>query len=290
MKMLTNKQTVDAGNDAVIYQANEGIIVNEGLTLEQVRTVSLDVFKANFYDLGEDVRQIANRRAEEITNEYLKKLQTEDEKLIEKTVDPDIRYNLFEAQKAYARFGDKEMSKLLVDVLVQRTKEEGSFPRIVLNEALTVIPKLTKLQIDILTLLYLVETVSYINPAYKTISTFYEDLMAPFLEDRLLPDNEYFYLHLQSCGCLAIILGSKRNLSEAFHKKFKGKYPDLETINQEIRNTPKLDAFEKSWSGKSVFSRCTLSSVGLAIGLTNFNSTIGSKFKMDTFIFEYLNE
>jgi hypothetical protein len=288
--MQTNKQTADAGKDSVIYQANEGITVNEGLTLEQARTVSLDVFKANFYDLGEDVRQIATRRAEEITNEYLKKLQIEDERLIEKTVDPDIRYNLFEVQKAYARFGDKEMSNLLVDVLVQRTKEDVSFPRIVLNEALTVIPKLTKLQIDILTLLYLVETVGYINPTYQTISTFYEDLMAPCLDDRLLPDNEYFYLHLQSCGCVAIILGVKRDLAEVFHKKFKGKYPDLETINQEIRNTPKLDAFEKSWSGKSVFNRCTLSSVGVAIGLINFNSIRGSKFKMDTFIFEYLNE
>ncbi len=287
--MQTNKQAADAGNNSVIYQANEGITVNEGLTLEQVRTVSLDVFKANFYDLGEDVRQIANRRAEEITNEYLKKLQIEDERLIEKTVDPDIRFNIFEVQKNYARFGDKEMSKLLVDVLVQRTKEDGSFPRIVLNEALTVIPKLTKLQIDSLTLLYVMQTIRFTDPTNQTIASFFDTMLYPFLDDKLLPDNEFFYLHLQSCGCLTIILGSKFDLAETFHEKFKGKYPDLETINQEIRSNPKLDAFSKSWTGKAMLSRSALSSVGLAIGLTNFNLTHGSNFNVNNFVAEYVN-
>ena len=110
----------------------------------------------------------------------MNRLVEEDPNLIQKTRDPDIRYDIIEVQKNYARFGDKEMGNLLVDVLVQRTKEDGSFPKIVLNEALTVIPKLTKTQIDSLTLLYVIQTISYINPGNNTIATFYDTLLARF--------------------------------------------------------------------------------------------------------------
>jgi hypothetical protein len=290
---MRNKQDASGGDNSTFNQAGGDVNLsttnNYGMGYSEVKDLFMNLFHIHFLELGKDVENLIDERAEIAITDYLNKLVAEDPNLIQKTRDPDIRYDIIEVQKNYARFGDKEMSDLLVDVLVQRTKEEGSFTKIVLNEALTVIPKLTKLQIDILTLLYLVQTVGYVNPVYQTISTFYEDLMAPFLDDRLLPDNEYFYLHLQSCGCLAILMGVKFDLAEAFHKKFKGKYTDLETINQEIRENPQLDAFEKSWSGKAVLNRCTLSSVGLAIGLINCNLKLGSNFNMDKFIAEYLN-
>ena len=206
--------------------------------------------------------------------------------MIQNTKNPDIRYDIIEAQKAYARFGNTEMAELLVDVLVQRTKAEDSFSSIVLNEALTVIPKLTKLQINILTVLYAIETISYVNPTNNTIGTFYDTILSPFLDERLIPKNEHFYLYLQSCGCLTIILGAKLNLIESFHKKFKGKYQDFEAIAKEIRENSKLDKFEKEWSGAALLSRCTLSSVGLAIGLANFNLTTGNNFKLEQYIYE----
>lgn len=287
--MQTNKQVADGGNDSVIYQANGDIIINkvdDSLILEKIKTVSLDVFKVNFYDLGEDVRQIANRRAEEITNEFLMKLQLSNDKIIEKTADPDIRYDLFEVQKAYARFGDKEMADLLVDVLVQRTEENASFSKIVLNEALSVIPKLTQLQIDILTLLYVIERVSYTNPKNNSLGTFYDAFLAPFLPETLLPKNEYVYTYLQSCGCLTIILGGALKLTDVFKSKFKELNMDTELTEQEIREYPKLDAFEKSWAGESLLDHCSLSSIGLVIANTNFNLKTGNKFTLEHLINE----
>lgn len=286
---MRNNQDASAGANSTVNQAGRDITVNNvqsDMTYERVRTISLDVFKANFYDLGEDVRQIANKRAEEITNQFIEKLLSENPHLLENTSDPDIRYDLFDIQKAYARFGDTEMAELLIDVLVQRTKAEDSFSSIVLNEALTVIPKLTKFQINILSVLYVIESVRYINPGHKTISSFYDAFLSPFIDDRLLPKNHQFYLHLQSCGCLAVTLMANLKLVDIFQKKFDDRYPDLELIMQEIREDDKLDAFEKSWSGDALLKRCALSSVGLAIGLANFNLTTGNNFNLERHIYE----
>ncbi len=97
------------------------------------------------------------------------KLQTEDEKLIEKTVDPDIRFHNFLKMLQKEPTRDLVIKKCLriLRLMFRWYKEEQkkkcSFPRIVLNEALTV--KNTQANRNyksyILTLLYLVETVSF---------------------------------------------------------------------------------------------------------------------------------
>ncbi len=288
---MRNKQDASGGDNSTFNQAggdvNLSTTINNGMGYFEVKDLFMDLFQNEFTKLGKDVEDLINERAERIITGYLNKLVEENPNLIQNTKDPDVRFGIIEAQKAYARFGNSEMSELLIDVLVQRTKAEDSFSSIVLNEALTVIPKLTKFQINILSVLYAIESIRYINPANKTISNFYDAFLSPFIDDRLLPVNHQFYLHLQSCGCLAFSAMGNLKLVDVFHKKFDdNRYPDLGLIMHEIREDDKLDAFEKSWSGDALLRRCTLSSVGLAIGLANFNLTTGYNFKLEQHIYE----
>lgn len=70
-------------------------------------------------------------------------------------MDPDVRYALYEVKKSYARLGNKEMSELLLDLLVKRTLiKEHTFETLVLNVALATVPKLTLEQINILYIYY----------------------------------------------------------------------------------------------------------------------------------------
>lgn len=287
---MRNKQDASGGDNSTFNQAggdvNLSTTINYGMGYFEVKDLFMDLFQNEFTKLGKDVEDLINERAERIVTGYLNKLFEENPNLIQNTKDPDIRYGIIEAQKAYARFGNAEMSELLIDVLVQRTKAEDSFSSIVLNEALTVIPKLTKFQINILSVLYAIESIRYINPTNKTISNFYDAFLAPFIDDRLLPANHQFYLHLQSCGCLAVSVMANLKLVDVFHNKFDDRYTDLGIIMQEIREDDRLDAFEKSWSGDAILRRCSLSSVGLAIGLANFNLTTGNNFKLEKHIYE----
>jgi hypothetical protein len=55
-----------------------------------------------------------------------------------------MQYAVFTAQREFARSGDDQLGDILVDILVDRTKEpDRSLLQIVLNESLNVAPKLT---------------------------------------------------------------------------------------------------------------------------------------------------
>ena len=149
------EQSVTEGSTAI--QAGGNItILNNGLTYDEVKTVALDVFKANFYELAGDAKEIAKTRAEEITEEFLSKLQKENPTGFKKSGDPDFQYALYTVQKEYARNGDKELGDLLVDLLVDRSKQEQrDILQIVLNESLSTAPKLTENQLAVLAMIFL---------------------------------------------------------------------------------------------------------------------------------------
>lgn len=207
--MINDNKEINAGNYSTNVQGNK-VTVNQqnGLSYQQVRQVAMDVFKSNFYDLGDKASQIARERAEEITNKYIGELHKRSPLSIENTQDPDIRYALYEVQKSYARLGDKEISNLLVDVLIQRTiNQNESFEKLVLNEALTIIPKLTTKQIDILTLIYIVKYLNF-KPEFKIPFEYYYSFLNPLINIIDIPTSEMCYQHLQYSGCLSISVAS----------------------------------------------------------------------------------
>ena len=130
------KQNIAQGSTAI--QAGGNVTITKtGLTYAEVRDVALDVFRANFYELAGVAKETAKARAEEITEEFLSKLQKEHPAGLEKSNDPDFQYALFTVQKEYARNGDKDLGDLLVDLLVDRSKQEQrDILQIVLNESL----------------------------------------------------------------------------------------------------------------------------------------------------------
>jgi len=72
--MASQKQ--NAGDSSTNIQA-ESITIHQGVSLEAVRQVALDIFRANFYELAGEAKDIAQRRAEEITEDFLRKLEQE---------------------------------------------------------------------------------------------------------------------------------------------------------------------------------------------------------------------
>jgi hypothetical protein len=133
------KQNVAEGSTAI--QAGRDIIIT-GLNYNDVKNIALDVFKANFYELAGVAKEVARDRAEEITEAFLLKLKQENPDGFKKSDDPDFQYALFTVQKEYARNGDKELGDLLVDLLVDRSKQDQrDILQIVLNESLLTAPK-----------------------------------------------------------------------------------------------------------------------------------------------------
>lgn len=279
--MIGDNKDIIAGDGSTNIQGNK-VTVNQqnGLDYTQVRQVAMDVFKSNFYDLGEKASKIARERAEEVTNSFLEKLEKESPHLIKNTEDPDIRYALFEVQKSHARLGDKEMCDLLVNVLLQRTTNQNdSFIKLVLNEALTVIPKLTSVQIDVLTLIFLFRSMNFIKPV--PFDAFY-GIVTGIIKSEDIPLGEMCYQHLQYTGCLSISIGSLT--SESF---VKAKSPQFieEDLNGNINFASNFQGYLTKWDN-SKLCHASLTSVGMAIAISNLNKRIGMDLSMGVWINE----
>lgn len=216
------EQDVSEGSSAI--QAGRDVtIVKTGLTYAEVRDIALDVFRANFYQLAGVAKETAKARAEEITEAFLSKLQKEHPAGLEKSHDPDFQYALFTVQKEYARNGDKDLGDLLVDLLVDRSKQEQrDILQIVLNESLVTAPKLTESQLAALALIFLFAyTQNYGVGNHKMLGEYLDKYAAPFVSK--VVKNLACYQHLEFCGCGSIGL-VKGNLESILGMTYQGQF------------------------------------------------------------------
>jgi len=207
--MLNKDQEQNVAQRSTAIQAGGNVTITKtGLTYAEVRDVALDVFRANFYELAGVAKETAKARAEEITEEFLSKLQKEHPAGLEKSHDPDFQYALFTVQKEYARNGDKDLGDLLVDLLVDRSKQEQrNILQIVLNESLSTAPKLTENQLAVLAVIFLFRYTQNLGVGnHQMLAEYLDKHVAPFASK--VVKNMACYQHLEFSGCGAIGLGT----------------------------------------------------------------------------------
>ena len=197
--------------------------VNIGVSAAEARQIAIDVFKANFYDFSEKAAKIALERAEEITDNFIEQFYAKIPHLEEKLQEPSVQSTMFNTQKEYAKTGDKTLKDQLLDLLIKRIdSEERSLKQIVLDEAITILPKLTQDQINVLTLIF--SAVSYNHRDILNIPSFVNLVNNKLI--RFFPESELsysFFTHLQFTGCCTILSeGSKyKPYEEIVSKRFQ---------------------------------------------------------------------
>ncbi len=219
MKKMSKKKQ-KSGDESINVQA-EQITIHHGVTYNDAKEIALNVFNSNFSKLAGIAKKIAQTRAEEITEKFLRKLEKENEAGLQSAKDPDFQYSLFTVQKEYAKYGDKELGDLLVDILVDRTKEKNrSILQIVLNESLQIAPKLTNNQLSVLSIIFVLKyTINYGLIDHNKLFNYLDSYIAPFIDH--LTKKQACYQHLVYTGCGSISIGSNR-IEELFKRKYKG--------------------------------------------------------------------
>jgi hypothetical protein len=234
--MLNKDQEQNVAQGSTAIQAGGNVTIT-GLTYTEVKNVALDVFKANFYELAGVAKEIAKARAEEITEEFLSKLQQENPDGFKKSNDPDFQYALFTVQKKYARNGDKELGDLLVDLLVDRSKQEQrDILQIVLNESLITAPKLTESQLAVLAMIFLFRyTQNFGVGNHQMFATYLDAHVAPFVSK--LVKNSACYQHLEFSGSGAVGLGEvslESILGSTYQGQFLKGFEEKEIVDRGI--------------------------------------------------------
>lgn len=203
--MIRQRQT---GGDASTNIQAQSVTVNQGLTVSDVKAIAEDLFKANFLELSDLAADVAETRAREITEAFLHRLESDHAPGLRQAEDPDFQYALYTAQKEYARSGDPALGDLLVDLLVDRAKQDGrSILQIVLNESLSVAPKLTADQLAALGIIFLLRYSKYSGmTSAEALGTYLDQFVQPHVA--ALSPKMACYQHLAYSGCGTISTGS----------------------------------------------------------------------------------
>jgi hypothetical protein len=202
------EQSQEGGADSTNVQAGKIVIVHQhGLGYGAVKEIVLDVFRDNFETLSKVAMETARARAEKITEDFLTRLQKENSEGLKKAETPEFQLSLLTVQREYARSGDAELGSLLVDLLIDLSKQEQrSIQEIVLHECLTVAPKLTADQLAALgVVFYFRYTRSPHGFALEIVKQLLERSVIPFAD--LLSKKETPYRHLEFLGGGTIGLG-----------------------------------------------------------------------------------
>lgn len=222
------RQSQSGGDFSTNIQAEN--VTLTGLTYADVKNIAIDVFNQNFLTLSEQADAVARERAEIITEKYLSELRVQNPEGIKSAQDPDFQYALFTVQKEYARIGDDELGDLLIDLLVDRTKHPTrSIIQIVLNESLSIAPKLTTDQLSALTIIFIIKHT--INRGVNNLIKFGEHLdkhIQPFAG--ALSKNSSCYQHLAYAGCGSISVAGS-GIGDLFRENYSGIFSKGFTIN-----------------------------------------------------------
>lgn len=219
--MFKDKVNNQEGGENSTNLQGQTIVVHQGISYLDAKNIALDVFKANYLELTEKAASTARQRAEELVDNFLNKMQERKPEAINSMEDPSMQYAIFTAQKEYAKTGDKDLSDMLVDILVDRAAlQERNLQQIVLDESLAIVPKLISNQLDTLTIAFIFKySRNFGVNDIPTLKNYLKTYVEPFTSN--LSKEDSLYQHLAFTGCASISIGSS-TIENIYLQTYKG--------------------------------------------------------------------
>ncbi|MCY8850833.1 LPO_1073/Vpar_1526 family protein [Bacillus inaquosorum] len=224
--MLNKNIRQQGGNHSTNVQG-ETVHIHSGITIADAKEIANDVFEKNMYKLTSIAETTAKERADFLVSNMLSKIyqEAEKEKLIEKFSDPDIQYILYTSQKSFARSGDRDLGEVLSNLFIERLKSgEGDFKKLIMNEAIEIVPRLTNKQIEILTLNYTITQMKFngLSSLDDYRNMFYE-IINPFIPLEVPAANDC--VHLDFCRVAKLDMGYRTSVSECTQNTYPEIFP-----------------------------------------------------------------
>ncbi|HIF6174184.1 TPA: LPO_1073/Vpar_1526 family protein [Vibrio parahaemolyticus] len=279
--MLGNKQQqkVDSNSTAIQAGGNVSVTQNYGMSVSEVRELCLLFLRDNFPALRDEAIKSAEENVQKFAAELEQKIVDKSGDIVlEKFSDPDVQAAINDAVQASARKGQKANPSVLVDLITERVSGvSNDFKDIVISEAVTVVPKITKSQIAYLSFVHYMTHVGVQGLSHVS-------QMEPFSRQALAAVSAGFELsepqkrHLEYAGSCSIAKMMSIDIYGGWMTqlyKYMG-YTDINVFKSDIAKfspTTKLllDTFDRG----SKDGQVTLTSVGQAIAIANLTTTLG---------------
>lgn len=238
--------------------------VYNGISLEQAVEITNKLFIDNFPKLQEEAMIVANKRMDELEAKLFKKLSENPNINYSVFADPDMQYVLFEAEKTYARVGNRESLDGLCSLIETRIENnEDDYLKLIIDSAIQITPKLSSEQINYLTIMFLLKRAQF--NGINTISDLSNTLKR--LESLYGPVSAKGVSLLNNLGCFDFCLGS---VEDILSKKYSLDKEQIVAVMPDDFNSVSGDYFT--------------SDIGTVIAISNINVKENNNLKPKDFI------
>lgn len=288
--MEISNQNQKSGDTSTNLQAGRDITVNSSvIALYSIEEVSKQLLNSVFGELSEETKmQISQNQKSyfQALSESLQKID-KDNFEVKKIIDsPDFQYISKKASISASRSSSVNLHKNLSSLIVQRMNSDNEdLKRIVYNEAINAIEKLTIDQLKILTLCFLLKrTKSGELTNLEQFKQYLEQRIKPFIDFK---QTRAEFEHLVYTGCASIDIAIAI-IWEDIVGLFKENYPNI--FKENSGNSEELlagnDTVKKLfsiWEG-TLISYMNLTSVGIVIASAFYEQHTNDKINIDIWI------
>lgn len=196
-----------AGDYSTNFQAQNITLVNQQvIPVEYISTICEKIVENNMLKYTIDAEEKAIQRFNKFKNLYIGEVSKQKkeiiEELTEKFKEPSMQDAFFQAQKGYTKYGNEEKAEKLVQLLIEKGKQEmGSLKDILIDDAIDKLSKMTINQLNILSYLNAIN-LSYPSDSLEHFHKNYINKSLQFYfsinQERLDGDIQY----LMQLGCI----------------------------------------------------------------------------------------
>lgn len=201
-----------SGDNSTNLQAGGDIVVNntKSVALYSIEEVAKQLMGSVFGELPDDTKkQIESNQKSyfQALSENLGKILKQNKELKKVVSTPDFQYISKNATISASRSSSIELHKNLSSLIIQRINNDNEdLKRIVYNEAISTINKLTIDQLKIITLCYLLKYTSYGGiVSWEAYKKYLDTHIKPFLGFK---NTNAEFQHIEYAGCGSIGIGS----------------------------------------------------------------------------------
>lgn len=223
---MTDKQVQKAATGSVAIQAQGSVTLNQGFSAQQMMEI-IDAISTQVQKFSADAQTRIDHRLAEFKAAILDEFARDAGARPESFAEPDFQHALLSAQTSYARTDDVDLHRVLVDLVVQRSKQDKrSRLTLTLNDAIAKAASLTVEEFSVLGLAFFFQRtrntgLGNLESVARYISKFVEPLLA------YVPLEGSVYDYLESHGCL--LQGSGILVRPSAMEIIKETYPGLVT-------------------------------------------------------------
>ncbi|MBR5597075.1 MAG: hypothetical protein IKW30_06690 [Lachnospiraceae bacterium] len=187
-----------------------------GLTPEEASKLAIDLFMNNFPKLQDEAYKVAQSRVDELISNIVLLINQKYNTNFTAFSKPDMQYILLKAEQGYARRGTTELCSLLSSLIADRSAcSENSYLELILDKAIELVPSLTPIHLDYISLIFLYKHVNFYDlTTLESIQKRFAEIHTCFQS----PTSKELIPYLSMLGVLSLNLGNAvETLAGTYH-------------------------------------------------------------------------